>query len=542
MEFDNFICRIDDETLQTLIGSPTIRLLQLLDSDIATPSRLRNLLIELRTREGLLLEKNSRNLLIDLLRPQEAKILATVLGQPTNGDYYQKLKEITISSGTKRERALFDFFELSVPRKEEEQVEPPTTELTSPAYLLFTHQRQAAREIKELLYQEPRRVLLHMPTGSGKTRTAMNVIADHLRAFEPTVVVWLAYSEELCEQAINEFQKAWYHLGNREVMIHRFWGSHELDPEQVQDGLVVAGLSKLYSSLKKSLKFISTLGSRSSLVVMDEAHQAVAQTYKLILDILVLPFPKTALLGLTATPGRTWSDITADEKLSDFFAHRKVSLRIPGYNNPVDYLVAEGYLAKANYRSLLYESGLSLSPADLKLVEEELDIPQKVLNQLAEDEQRNLRIILEVEALAKHHNRILVFAITVEHSRLLAYVLQARGYNASSISANTPSAERERLIRSFKNADTETKILCNFGVLTTGFDAPQTSAAVIARPTKSLVLYSQMVGRAIRGIRAGGNETAEIVTVVDTQLPGFGTVAEAFTNWEDVWRHQHDSQ
>lgn len=78
-------------------------------------------------------------------------------------------------------------------------------------------------------------------------------------------------------------------------------------------------------------------------------------------------------------------------------------------------------------------------------------------------------------------------------------------------------------------------MLCNFGVLTTGFDAPNTSAAIIARPTKSLVLYSQMVGRATRGTKAGGNETCEISTIVDTKLPGFGDMAEAFTNWEDVW-------
>ncbi|MEH0409495.1 hypothetical protein [Streptomyces scabiei] len=78
-------------------------------------------------------------------------------------------------------------------------------------------------------------------------------------------------------------------------------------------------------------------------------------------------------------------------------------------------------------------------------------------------------------------------------------------------------------------------VLCNFGVLTTGFDAPAASAAVIARPTKSLVLYSQMVGRVIRGPKAGGTDTCEIVTVVNPELPGFGDVAEAFTNWEDVW-------
>jgi superfamily II DNA or RNA helicase len=79
-------------------------------------------------------------------------------------------------------------------------------------------------------------------------------------------------------------------------------------------------------------------------------------------------------------------------------------------------------------------------------------------------------------------------------------------------------------------------VLCNYGVLTAGFDAPQTSAAIIARPTKSLVLYSQMVGRATRGPRAGGHSDAEIVTVVDTTLPGFGEMIDAFRNWEDVWR------
>ena len=70
-------------------------------------------------------------------------------------------------------------------------------------------------------------------------------------------------------------------------------------------------------------------------------------------------------------------------------------------------------------------------------------------------------------------------------------------------------------------------VMVNYGVLTTGFDAPATSAALIARPTRSLVLYSQMVGRATRGTRVGGNAQAEIVTVVDPHLPGFGSVADA---------------
>ena len=78
-------------------------------------------------------------------------------------------------------------------------------------------------------------------------------------------------------------------------------------------------------------------------------------------------------------------------------------------------------------------------------------------------------------------------------------------------------------------------MLFNYGVLTAGFDAPRTRCVIIARPTTSLVLYSQMAGRAMRGPKAGGNSKAEILTVADTNLPGFGSVADAFTNWEDLW-------
>jgi superfamily II DNA or RNA helicase len=538
LNFNKLLSRADDETLQTLLGSAAVRLIKLLNPSLATPTNLREIFLTLHPPESFLLSKQSRYILFELLRPKEAEILALILEAPERKNIYQALKEVKIRRGSDRERALFDFFELSLPRTEV-AIEAPSAELIAPKYPLFTHQRRAAQQVKHYLAQDPQRVLLHMPTGSGKTRTAMNIIADHLRAHEPTVVIWLAYSEELCEQAVAEFQRAWEYLGDRQLCIYRFWGTHELNLEDVRDGIIVAGLSKVYNAAKRSIRFINQLGVRASLVIIDEAHQSIAETYKLVLDALVIPYENTALLGLTATPGRTWADISADAKLSQFFAHRKVTLEVPGYNNPIDYLVAEQYLAKAQYRSLLYQTGIKLTERDLTQIEEDLEIPQYILNRLAEDEQRNLRIILEIEALVHRHQRILVFAVSVEHAQLLVCILQIRGFKASAVTANTPSQQREHLISSFKDDTPETKILCNFGVLTTGFDAPRTSAAVIARPTKSLVLYSQMVGRAIRGTKAGGNATAEIVTVVDCNLPGFGSVTEAFSNWEDVWNSSH---
>ena len=269
---------------------------------------------------------------------------------------------------------------------------------------------------------------------------------------------------------------------------------------------------------------------------MDEAHSAVAETYSILLDALVIQRRATALLGLTATPGRSWLDMDADEKLAKFFEHQKVTLSVAGYASPIDYLVNEEYLAQADFQSLLHDGTTELTPADLREIESSLEIPRSILRKLAEDDQRNLRIYVEIERLAKQHKRILVFAATVEHSDLLAAVLRTRDYDARSVTSKGSSTERKIAIQRYKQKTDNVRILCNFGVLTTGFDAPQTSAAVIARPTKSLVLYSQMVGRAIRGRKAGGNNSAEIVTIVDRQLPGFRSVAEAFTHWEDVWQ------
>lgn len=533
MNFDDVLARADDEILQTLLGKAGMQLITILDPRLASPTKLKDIVIGLHSRAGLLRSREARNLIFDILRPNEARSLAKLL-KVDETDAYSSLKSLRLPKGSARETELFLFFELQPPPEPVSHERVSETSVAV-AYSLFQHQRRAAREVQEKIQGHVRRVVLHMPTGAGKTRTAMNIVVEHLRAQEPTLIVWLAHTEELCEQASDEFERAWNVLGNREIPLYRFWGSSEFDPEAARDGMVIAGLAKLYSATKQNIQVASVLGSRSSLVVIDEAHIAVADTYKLMIEALVVHHPSTALIGLTATPGRTWADIEADRKLANFFARQKVELKIDGYTNPVDYLVDQGYLARAIFKPLMHGGGLELTVEDYRRIEAEFDIPASVMLKLAADEQRNLVIIREIEELSKQHERIIVFATTVEHADLIATILRARGYNAASVTGQTPESERARRIDEYKSADTETQILCNFGVLTTGFDAPRTSAAVIARPTKSLVLYSQMVGRAIRGVRAGGNETAVIVTVVDQGLPGFNNVADAFTNWEDIW-------
>lgn len=531
LDFPTFFTRASGRVTQELLGEATLRLVHLLSEGTAGPSVVRDLLLRLKPPVRLLSDKKSRSTLLNLLRPEEASELCRVLGL-RSADPYSALK--AASYGRDRLERLISFFGLPLPSLIDDTPASPITTVT-PAHPLFTHQLRAAMEVRSMLQEDPRRVLLHMPTGSGKTRTAMHVIADELRSRQRTLVVWLAHSEELCEQAAEEFASVWSHVGNRAVQVHRLYGANEFAARDATDGVVVAGFSKLYHRARSDPAFVGLLGARSSLVVVDEAHQAIAPTYQLILEVLTEPYPGTGLLGLSATPGRTWNDVAKDEQLSRFFARRKVTLRVDGYPNPVDYLVAEGYLARLNFTRLPFDWTGALQPEEAVAIEEGFEIPSSVLQRLADDEQRSLAILRRCEGLLQRHSRVIVFATTVEHAELLASALCLRGHRASAVTAQTDTAERRRILSDFKSQDTTPAILCNFGVLTTGFDAPRTSAALIARPTRSLVLYSQMIGRAARGPRAGGNEQADIVTVVDTGLPGFGDMASAFTNWEDVW-------
>lgn len=531
MEFETFITRIDEEIIQKIVGKSSLQILNILDTDLTRISQLQSVLLNIYSPIELLQNKDIRNDFFDILREQEAAELLTLLGRSSANDPFETLKAINFKNKADFDN-LLDFFEIDRSEEGENSIQEQF-KLASATYPLFKHQRKAVSEICSKLYSNKKRVLLHMPTGSGKTRTAMNLIADHLRNHEPTVVIWLAHTEELCEQAASEFENAWRNLGNREINLIRYWGTAKVDVDSVQDSFIIAGLAKTYNLLKTNASAFSKLSSKLSLLIMDEAHMAVAATYKSTID--VLSSFQASLLGLSATPGRTWNDPSADLELANFFNKQKVTLKVDGYDNPVDYLIDNGYLAKIKNSPLLYSSGLAVSEKDLQYLKDHLELPEKFLKQLSEDQQRNIRIIQRVEELVKLHKRIILFGLNVSHSNLLATCLQARNIQAFSITSNTEPNQRRRLIELFKSDIESSMVLCNYGILTTGFDAPKTSCAVISRPTDSLVLYSQMVGRAIRGVNAGGNSEAEIVTVVDTCLPGFDAVTNAFFNWEDVW-------
>ena len=530
------LSRADVPILSTLIGKDAYDLVKLLDPGLEIPSKLSELLLGLHTDAGLLDNEDFRKDLLDLLRQNEANALLTkIQGSISHHqNVYDLLRKVNFRNKEAR-KALFEFFEVALPQLTLAS-SPEGISQCKATYPLFDHQIDVLARARSALNEGVGRAMLHMPTGAGKTRTAMNLVAEYLRENKPRIALWLAHSEELCDQAVREFEIAWQSLGNRHIQIYRFWGEFDVNLSQITDGMLVVGFAKLISRTKADSSAISQLAVRKPFVIMDEAHQAVAPTYSLLLDILAPSNQGRKLLGLSATPGRTWNDMDRDQKLADFFGRQKITLQIQGYDNPIQYLIDKQYLAKVTYSRLTCSSRISLTPSELKAVSETLELPESYLSRLGLNAQRNLKIITEIEKLVSRHQRIIVFAASVQQSELLATVLRTRGIRAYSLTTKTKKDIRAETIRKYKGSDPTPFVLCNYGILTAGFDAPKTSAALIARPTLSPVLYSQMVGRAIRGVRAGGNETAEIVTVVDLELPGFENVESAFSNWEDIWK------
>ena len=127
----------------------------------------------------------------------------------------------------------------------------------------------------------------------------------------------------------------------------------------------------------------------------------------------------------------------------------------------------------------------------------------------------------------------IVFACSVKHAQLLSAMLTLEDIPNAVVYGDMPSYERTLAIDSFKDTSNKMNILINYEVLTTGFDATNIECVFIARPTQSVVLYSQMIGRGLRGTQMGGNETCLLIDVKDN-LEQYNENM-AFSHFNNYW-------
>ena len=412
-------------------------------------------------------------------------------------------------------------------------------ETINPVSPLYDFQKRVKDQLLRSLYGDKQRVLIHMPTGAGKTRTAIEGIVDYWRTYgdKKGYMVWLTDSEELSGQAEESFKKVWGIRGDSSIKIYKLWGDHSLPIITEEGGVIIASLQRLHRmSLSPKNKDFSTLikiKNRNRLIVVDEAHKSVAPTYMQTIEF-ICNLENTKLIGLTATPGRT--KVLEIQKLVEFYHNNKIAITNENnqeIENPIMYLQKNAYLSRVNRRIVKTNIDIELTLKEQEAISNLLDIPMSVLIKLSKSSQRNASILSEIIALAEEGKQIIVFACSVEHANLLSELLILRNIKSHCIDSNTESFDRSNFIEEFKKE--AVKVLVNYGVLTTGFDAPNTNAVVITRPTTSLVLYSQMIGRGIRGPKMGGTKECIIVDIEDNiiNLPSEQTAFNYFnSHWE----------
>ena len=360
------------------------------------------------------------------------------------------------------------------------------------------------------------RCVVTLPTGGGKTRVAVEAFIDWMqpRFAQGRYLIWIAQSEELCEQAIACIEQMWSSRQFAESLrIYRFFGGRDIPEGALRGGAVVASIQQLYSRIKLGDDSLEEIIAGTGAMIIDEAHRAVSTMYSGLLELAEEKcgsdlFP---ICGLTATPGRANNE--TERLVGRFDAYLiKPDLGLEYEAFPLRYFRDHGFLAQAHHK--LYRSGreYTLTDEEAEKIKGDADLPAGFLKRLADDRSRNLRIVQRLLALPRRRS-VLVYACTVEHAYFLAALLSVQGRKSAAVSADTPATLRRGLIQDFKEGRLE--FLCNYGVLTTGFDAPRVEHIVLCRPTTSEVLYEQIIGRGLRGPKFGGTEKCSILDFAD---------------------------
>lgn len=542
---------LSNSNLQKLIGDPLLSNLEetlplIIENDVLEPFDInrRNILKKIVSAFiNKSFFKNEDNIikLLNILSEEEIdRCIDAINPSYKNCSFIEKIKLIAskwnsleFNSKIIRWAELPDEFLIRKEKKENSSITLQVPE--SPYKTLKDYQIPVFLEAQKELENLNSKFVIQMPTGSGKTRTAMEIVTDYINnASENMVVVWLAHSEELCDQALACFIEVWKHVGRKELTAYRCLGTDPVPKKVNKNAFIVAGFSKFNAALKKENAFAG-FSENVGLIIVDEAHKVIAPTYKKVTKALINGKKGTRVIGLTATPGRHILDDEGNRALSEFFFNRCLTINLPkGENNVISYLRDKRVLSKVNI-SPIKGVNIVLNAQEKRDLERNFDFPPGFLERLGADNIRNIEILKRLQIEAKEGHQILFFACSVKHSKFICSMLLYLGFKAAHIDGETDKETRQAVLEKFKRG--EINIICNFGVLSTGFDAPKTDVVCIARPTQSIVLYSQMIGRGLRGPAIGGTENCKLLNVKDNikNLPNYTNI---FGYFDDYWTEE----
>ena len=340
---------------------------------------------------------------------------------------------------------------------------------------LFDYQKDMVMRI-EKAFRLYRSVMAQMPTGTGKTVVLASVVESFLGE-HPLKSVWIvAHRRELVSQIQETIER---------VFSNRLAEKEDGSSDNLIEKPLDSSLFTLRSSLIKAMsiqwlaRHYDEIGEEPGMIVIDEAHHALAKTYKEMWD----RFPKAKFLGLTATPCRL-----NGKGFTDLFDVLVQSWSVPEF-------ISKGRLATYDFVSIKSNGVTQRLIDSLQKRGADGDYQNKEMDMLLNKRPSIERLYRSFEEYGKDRKGI-VYAINISHAKKIVELYQEHGIKAVAIDSKTPAAERQADIEAFKKGDIQ--VLVNVDIFSEGFDCPDVEFVQLARPTLSLAKYLQMVGRGLR--------------------------------------------
>lgn len=312
--------------------------------------------------------------------------------------------------------------------------------------------------------------LIVLPTGTGKSVVIAEFCRQTLTDWPDTKILVVTHVRELIKQNHDELKTLWPEApaGINSAGLKK----RDYDPS-----IVFCGIQSVH---KKASKFVKV-----DLVLIDEVHLVPRKTntmYQRFLSNLKIMNPHMRVIGLTATPYRLDSGLlhTGKEALFDAVS----------YEAELKDMVDQGYLTRLmskQPKTRLDVSSVSIRGGEFVAGELERAVDRTDVNE---------SVVREIVVLGAERKSWLIFCAGVKHATHIAEIVRRYGVSCETIFGDTPSAERDRIVRDFKAG--KIRALASMGVLTTGFNAPIVDLLAVLRPTESTGLYIQIMGRGMR--------------------------------------------
>lgn len=310
-------------------------------------------------------------------------------------------------------------------------------------------------------------LMVQMPTGTGKTVVFTSIVRDIqrwcLENSPNSKILVIAHRKELIDQASGKMKDFAHGVIMSGVK------------QELQHMVQVASIQTFMSRRN----YETMLGYPFDFIIIDEAHHAMASGYQKLWEM----YPHSKKLGVTATPWRMnhsgFRSLFSDLVLS----------------HSVEWFVNEGYLSNYDYISIKRNSEIQHAVNAISKFGVDGDYQESELSNLFDKDSIRAELFKSYKQFA-YGKKGIIYAIDRRHAANIQALYASKGVSIALIDGTTPAEERKQVIENFKNGSVQ--VMVNVNIFSEGFDCPDIEFVQLARPTKSLAMYLQQVGRALR--------------------------------------------